>query len=67
MARWTSTEIIAAAIASDRGAVERLIESIWPGCYRLSAMPATLSAASLARAEQMTSPLTFLGGSVAER
>lgn len=37
MSRWASESCISEAIRGDRPAVERLIEQIWPACFRLAA------------------------------
>jgi RNA polymerase sigma-70 factor (ECF subfamily) len=37
MARWATPGTIASAIGGDTDAAERLIEAIWPHCYRLAA------------------------------
>jgi len=37
MARWATPETIAGAMNGDADAVERLIATIWPHCYRLAA------------------------------
>jgi RNA polymerase sigma-70 factor (ECF subfamily) len=36
MARWATPETIADAIRGDSDAVERLIDTVWPHCYRLA-------------------------------
>lgn len=37
MGRWASLQEIAAAIAGDEAAAERLVAAIWPACFRLAA------------------------------
>jgi len=37
MARWASPELIAAALIGDEAAAERVIATVWPGCFRLAA------------------------------
>jgi RNA polymerase sigma-70 factor (ECF subfamily) len=34
--RWARPEIVAAALAGDRAAVDQLVAAVWPGCFRLA-------------------------------
>ncbi|HLI97644.1 MAG TPA: sigma-70 family RNA polymerase sigma factor [Candidatus Baltobacteraceae bacterium] len=37
MTRWASPDLVAAAIAGEASAAERLVGAIWPACFRLAA------------------------------
>lgn len=37
MTRWASETLIAAAIAGEESAAERLVAAVWPACFRLAA------------------------------
>jgi RNA polymerase sigma-70 factor, ECF subfamily len=36
MPRWAPLEVVAAALTGDEAAVEQLVRTVWPGCFRLA-------------------------------